>query len=442
LVFGGLIARESEMRPDFAQIVMRRIEALGRVSDERGRLTRTFCSPAMGRAHKLVGEWLRAAGMDVRTDAIGNLIGRYAALSPESKALGPKSRAEKDRASVGGDRKVFLLGSHLDTVRDAGKFDGPLGVLVAIACVERLRASKIRLPFAIEVVGFADEEGVRYQSTYLGSRVLAGTFDRQDLKRTDRKGVTMAEAIRKFGGNPGGLRRARLDPKRILGYAEIHIEQGPVLEQKDLAVGVVTAIAGQTRARVRFLGRAGHTGTVPMKMRRDALCAASEFVLAVEEYAKRIQGLVATVGDITALPGASNVIPGETSLSLDVRHEDDRIRKAACARLCDRARDIGQARGVAMDWKVVQDTRSVRCDLRFRKLLDGAVKRYQGESLLLPSGAGHDAAAMAGITPVAMLFVRCKRGISHHPDESVLVRDIRAAIDVMTEFLQQLCPPK
>jgi allantoate deiminase len=315
-------------------------------------------------------------------------------------------------------------------------------VLAAIAGVERLRASNIQLPFAIEVVGFADEEGVRYQSAYLGSKVLTGTFDTKDLKRADGKGVTMAEAIRKFGGNPGGLGRARLDPRQLLGYAEIHIEQGPVLEQKGLAVGVVTAIAGQTRVRVRFLGHAGHAGTVPMKRRRDALCAASEFVLAVDDYAKRVEGLVATVGEITALPGASNVIPGEASLSLDVRHENDSVRIAACARLRDRARDIGQSRGVAMKWEMVHETRSVVCDPRFTKLLDGAVKRHQSESLLLPSGAGHDAGAMAAITPVTMLFVRCKGGISHHPDESVSIRDIRAAIDVMTEFLQLIQPPK
>src|SRR5258708_3522137 len=266
------------MRAELANVVMKRLEALGRISDEQGRLARTFCSPAMRRANDLVGGWMRAAGMDVRTDAIGNLIRRYAAFGPRTKV---HRRAGETPALL------FLLGSHLDTVRDAGKFDGPLGVLVAIACVERLRAGKIRLPFAIEVVGFADEEGVRYQSSYLGSRVLAGTFNAEDLERRDAEGISMAGALRNFGGNPDALGSARLDPKRLVGYAEVHIEQGPVLEQEKLGLGVVTAIAGQTRAKVRFLGRAGHGGTVPMKIRRGALCAASEVVLAGGSGVKR-----------------------------------------------------------------------------------------------------------------------------------------------------------
>jgi allantoate deiminase len=419
------------MSKALATTVMQRLEALGRISDDPARLTRTFCSPAMRRANNLVGSWMRQAGMTVRKDAIGNLIGSYDGESPKSKVQSPKS-------SQNPAAKTLLLGSHLDTVRDAGKFDGPLGVLTAIACVQQLHDTKTRLPFAIQVIGFADEEGVRYQSTYLGSKVLAGTFNLGDLKHKDAKGVTMAEAMRNFGGKPKALASAKLDRNRLLGYVEVHIEQGPVLEEKDLPVGVVTAIAGQTRAEYHFFGRAGHAGTVPMNLRRDALCAASEFVLAVEAHARATRGLVATVGQLTALPGAGNVIPGQVSLSLDVRHADDSARRQACAELAKHAKDIAKTRGMEVKAQVRHQARSVACDPRLSNLLAQTVKRHQRACVSLPSGAGHDAAAMAAITPVTMLFVRCKAGISHHPDESVSAKDVRVAIAVMNDFLKTL----
>ena len=403
---------------DLAKTVMQRIDALAQISEEAGKLTRTFASPAMKNANELLGDWMREVRMAVRTDAIGNLIGHYPAATP--------------------DGKILLLGSHVDTVRDAGKFDGPLGVLVAIACVQSLSTSKTRLPFAIEVVGFCDEEGARYQSTYLGSRVLAGTFDFADLKLTDARGISMAEAIRDFGGDSDGITGAKVDPKRLLGYAEVHIEQGPMLEKKNLAVGVVSAIAGQTRARVRFVGEAGHAGTVPMNLRRDALCAATEFVLAVEALAQNRGGLVATVGEIVVLPGASNVIPGEARLSLDVRHPDDTVRTKAGGDLRQRAEEIAAERGVTFKWEPMHQTAAVICDRRLTVLLENAVRRQQKEAPLLTSGAGHDSAAMAAICPVAMLFVRCKGGISHNPAESASEKDVNVAIAVMQDFLKML----
>ncbi|MFO1515266.1 MAG: allantoate amidohydrolase [Verrucomicrobiota bacterium] len=403
---------------DLAKLVMQRIDALAQISEDAGKLTRTFASSAMKRANELVGSWMREAGMAVRTDAIGNLIGHYPAAQP--------------------DGKILLLGSHLDTVRDAGKFDGPLGVLVAIACVQHLSETKKRLPFAIEVIGFADEEGVRYQSTYLGSRALAGTFNAEDLKCVDAKGIPMAAAIREFGGNPEAMASAKADASRLLGYAEVHIEQGPVLEKKNLAVGVVSAIAGQTRARVSFIGQAGHAGTVPMNLRRDALTAAAEFVLAVESLAQNRGGLVATVGEIVALPGASNVIPGETRLSLDLRHPDDVVRSKAGEELRQCAEEIAAERGVAVRWELVHQTGAVVCDRRLTLLLENAVKRQQKEAPLLASGAGHDAAAMSALCPVAMLFVRCKGGISHNPAESATGADVAVAIGVMNDFLKSL----
>jgi allantoate deiminase len=395
--------------------IMQRINALAKISEEQGALTRTFASSAMRRANDLVAAWMRDAGMTVREDAIGNLIGRYEGTEPNAKTL--------------------LLGSHLDTVRDAGKFDGPLGVVLAIACVENLKG---RLPFAIEVVGFCDEEGVRYQSTYLGSRVFAGSFNLKDLRRADAKGVLMSEAIKAFGGVPQKISQARLNPKTLLGYVEVHIEQGPVLENKNLSVGVVTAIAGQSRIKLTITGKAGHAGTSPMSLRQDALCAAAEFILAVERYAQENEGLVATVGQIQNMPNACNVIPGEVTISVDVRHQRDAVRRNAVKQLATIRKSLEQKRSVKTKWQVVQETDSVPCSLALSNLLQTAVTKQQRKAIQLASGAGHDAAVMAQITPVAMLFVRCKGGISHHPDESVETADVQVALETMNDFLTQL----
>ena len=388
------LIREIRGSPSDAKRVMSQANELGAISDEAGRLTRTFHSPAMQRANALVGAWMRAAGLEVREDAAFNLIGRWPSKNPRAKTL--------------------LLGSHLDTVRDAGKYDGPLGVLAALAVVERLRAEKIALPFHIEVIGFSDEEGVRYQTTYLGSRSMAGTLTKRDLALIEEKGIE----------------RAKRDRRDLLAYAEVHIEQGPVIEAEKLAVAVVTGIAGQTRACIEFIGRAGHAGTTPMKLRRDALCAAAEFILAVERC-----GVIATVGQIDAQPGASNVIPGHAALSLDVRHLDDARRISAVEKLRASAATIAQKRGVRLAWKPVQQTASVACDPGLVSLFKSAVANHQPRVLALPSGAGHDAAAMSAVCPVAMLFVRCEGGVSHHPAESVQTADVAQAIAVLHDFV-------
>ena len=403
---------------DPAANIMARIEALARISDDAGCLTRTFCSPAMRRAYALVASWMRAAGMKVREDAIGNLIGHYPGATRHSKTL--------------------LFGSHLDTVRNAGKFDGPLGVILAIACVEHLRRNQIRLPFAIEVCGFADEEGVRYQSACLGSRAVAGLLTQADLRRKDARGISMADAIRRFGGQPARLKQVRFDASRLLGYVEAHIEQGPVLENENAAVGIVTAIAGQSRFQFTFTGRAGHAGTIPMRLRRDALCAAAEFILTVEGYAARKAGLVATVGQIRAEPNASNVIPGTVTLTLDVRHQTDSARRSAGAQFQRLTRQITASRRVRVSSQFVQQTPSVACSRKLSGLLERAAKLHQPQIIRLPSGAGHDAAILAGITPAAMLFIRCKGGISHHPDESASRQDVQLAFLVLNDFVRLL----
>jgi allantoate deiminase len=375
---------------------MRRCDALGRISEEPNRLTRTFASLAMRRANKLVGSWMREAGMSVHEDAAFNLLGRW----------------DSDQRGA----KTFLLGSHLDTVRDAGKYDGPLGVLAAIAAVQLLRERGTKLPFNLEIVGFSDEEGVRYQTAYLGSNAFAGTLKPADLARIEEKQIVKARRRDAF-----------------LGYAEVHIEQGPVLEAKNLPVGVVTAIAGQSRVRVELHGMAGHAGTVPMELRRDALAGAAEFVLAAERC-----GVTATVGKLEVAPGASNVIPGKVLLTLDVRHQSDTRRLAAVRSLRAKARGNARARGLKLVWAPVQENRAVQCDKALAQIFSKCIARRGLEVLKLPSGAGHDAVVLSKICPVAMLFVRCQGGVSHNPAESVKAADVRVAIEVLAEFIGNL----
>jgi allantoate deiminase len=401
-----------------AEIVMQRSDELAACSEEAERITRPFASAAMQKAHELLGHWMLEAGMHVSRDNIGNVHGRY------------------EGATQGGP--TLLMGSHLDTVRGAGKYDGMLGVLVAIAVVQVLHDAGRRLPFAIEVIAFADEEGLRFASTYLGSRAVAGTLSPADLNLVDAKGTTLAQAITDFGGDPTRIGDDRWHGGDLIGYIETHIEQGPVLESRLIPVGVVTAIAGQNRYAMTLRGESGHAGTVPMNGRRDALTAAAEIVLAVEEAAVARPGLVATVGKMDVYPGASNVIPGQVDLSLDVRHADDATRVETCARILERAEDIGVERNVAMTVKPVAENAAVPCSPRLSELLARAIEDARLEVLKLPSGAGHDGVVISSLTEFAMLFVRCKGGVSHHPAESVTADDVGVAIDVLGHFLERL----
>lgn len=395
---------------------MERCDLLASISEEPDRLTRRFATDAMRRANELAAAWMRDAGMAVRQDNIGNLIGRY----------------------YGSGAGTLVLGSHLDTVRDAGRYDGPLGVMVAIACVQALQDQGKQLPFAIEVVAFADEEGLRYGTSYLGSKAYTGTFDPAYLNLCDADGISMREAISAAGGDPDAIPLDKRNRDDLLGYCEVHIEQGPVLEAQGLPGGVVSAIAGQTRATITFRGEAGHAGTVPMSMRRDALTAAAEFVLAVEETARAEPGLVATVGQLAVQPGASNVIPGETTVSLDLRHAEDAIRERALALVYDKAEEIAAKRGVSLTHRLIQENSAMRCDPHLTTLFAEAIVSLGHEPLHLVSGAGHDAVTMSQITPIAMLFVRCKGGVSHNPAESVEVEDVAVAIEVLSRFLRQM----
>jgi allantoate deiminase len=367
-----------------AATVLERCARLGEISEEPGLLVRRYRSDAMRDANALVGGWMREAGLDVREDAVGNLIGR--------RGSGP----------------ALMLGSHLDTVRDAGRYDGPLGVLVALAAAERVPEA------TVEVVGFADEEGLRFGTAYLGSAAMAGRFDPAWPARRDADGVALADVL------PGDPANAARDPGELRGYAEVHIEQGPVLERLGEPLGVVTAIIGQSHAEVRFTGEAGHAGTVPMDARRDALAAAAEWVLAVEG--------TGTVGRLAVEPGARNVIPARATMTLDVRHTDDERRLASVASLRERAREIADRRRVELAWEDTGDIPAVA--------MDECLAAAFGVAPRVQSGAGHDAATIASITPAAMLFVRCRGGISHHPAESVEEADVAAAIDALERFLR------
>jgi allantoate deiminase len=399
-----------------ARRVMERCDLLGNISEEPGLIVRPYGSQAMNEANNIVAGWMREAGMTTRRDEIGNLIGRY----------------------EGTGERTLIFASHLDTVRDAGKYDGILGVMVALACVQQLHDRGERLPFAVEVVAFADEEGLRFGTTFLGSSAYAGAFDSRRLTLEDHDGVSLARAVRAFGGDPDVLEGNGRGSGDLIGYCEVHIEQGPVLEEKGLPVGVVTAINGQSRVRVNFTGEAGHAGTVPMEGRRDALCAAAEFVLEARSSAKAEPPAVATVGEISALPGAVNVIPGEVNHSLDLRHPDDAARERLRDHLERRAGEIAVSNGCAHRWQLRQETAAVPADPGLSALLERAVEDAGLEARRLPSGAGHDAAQMAEITPIAMLFVRCKKGISHNPEESVNEGDVAVAIAVMGRFLSLL----
>ncbi|MDB5077547.1 MAG: allantoate amidohydrolase [Chloroflexi bacterium] len=400
---------------DRATVLMARIDELAKFSEEPHRLVRRSLTPALQQANDLVASWMLAAGMTVRQDAVGNLVGTY--------------------AGVAGASKTLILGSHLDSVRDAGKYDGPLGVLAALACVERLHEEGQRLPFAVEVISFVDEEGLRFRTSYLGSSALAGSFNPSWLDYQDEQGVVLADALRRFGGDPADIASCRRNSDDLLGYCEVHIEQGPVLEAEDLPVGVVDGIAGQDRLTVEFTGVAGHAGTVPMARRHDALCAAAELVLAVERTGQATDGLVATMGQIAAEPGASNVIPGHVTLSLDVRHRDDAVRTRAVAALHDEATAIAQRRGVHLVWTSMQSTPAVPCSPQLIGRLAHAIEELGFKVQHLTSGAGHDAVPMASLTDAAMLFVRCKGGISHNPAESVRLDDVNVSLETLYRFV-------
>jgi len=406
--------------PPSASRIWERCDALARCSEQPDGLTRIFLSDEQRAVNDLVLGWMREAGMSARLDAIGNCVGRYEGERPGLPAL--------------------LLGSHLDTVRDAGRYDGMLGVVSAIECVHALHERSHRLPFAIEVFGFADEEGVRFGSTLLGSRAVAGDFDPSLLERADQDGVTMREALVKFGLDPAQVGRCARKRDDVLAYAELHIEQGPVLEAEKLPVGVVTAINGANRYRVQIDGIAGHAGTVPMRLRQDALAAAAECVLAIEKRCTSEPDLVGTVGKLATHPGATNVIPGKVVFTIDVRSPRDDHRHAAAADIRRMMEEICARRGVALAIDPTHEGHTATCAPWLREQIGRAIAAEGLPVRELPSGAGHDGMALVDLTDIGMLFVRCKAGISHNPAEAVTLDDVATGARVFLRFIEDFRP--
>jgi allantoate deiminase len=415
----------------FGPALMQQADVLAAFTEDAPRITRIYLSPE----HKQAGDYLiglmREAGMDAGFDVLGNIVGRYTAADSAAR--------------------IVMTGSHQDSVRNAGKYDGLYGILTAIACVKDLHMRGKRLPYTLEVIGFCDEEGVRFGATLIGSKAMAGAFDPAWLDKTDANGITMREAIRNFGGDPDAWQSLDRRNKNVAVFVESHIEQGPVLLNEHLSVGVVTAIAGATRLRATVTGLAGHAGTVPMGQRQDALTAAAEMILYVEHHCNEqtdAAGLggasvVGTVGVIEARPGAVNVIPQDVSFTIDVRSGDDATRRRAVAALRAQFSVIATRRKVEMELTAFYEADAAPCDTALQQQLARAITAQGVAVRHLPSGAGHDAMVFPVVCPTAMLFVRCgNNGISHHPDEIMTAEDADVSTRVLLNFFEHLeLPP-
>ena len=407
--------------PRLGDIIAGRIDELAALSDEPEQLTRLYLGPAHRMAVAVVADWMREAGMSAHVDAVGNVVGRYDGQTLAAPAL--------------------ILGSHIDSVPAAGSYDGTLGVLVAIAAVEQLHASGRRMPFAIEVVAFGDEEGIRFPGTLTGSRALAGRFEPHLLDEADRDGISRRQALIDFGCDVGRIASLARDPTEVLGYLEVHIEQGPVLETEGRPIGIVTAINGATRGRIVVTGEGGHAGTVPMHLRRDAMTAAAEMILAIERRAVADDNLVATVGVLEVRAAAVNSVPAEVSFTLDVRSPSDELRLSVVRELQATFADIAKTRSVQVSVTLTYAAAAAPCDGHMTGVLAAAIERAGIDVRYLPSGAGHDALSFKDTFPFAMLFVRCRGGISHHPDEYASADDIDIAARILADSIAAFVPP-
>ena len=403
----------------FGPRIMQWAETIGAWSDDAGGLTCAYMTDAHRRTAAQLAQWMREAGMDVHIDAVGTVVGRYSALDPAARTL--------------------LTGSHYDTVRNGGKYDGRLGILLPIALVRHVHERGERLPCHLEVIGFAEEEGVRFKSTFLGSSAIAGRFNPALLDQQDADGVTMRQALADAGHDPQAIAAIARDPASLLGFVEVHIEQGPVLLERGLPLGVVTAIAGSSRYLVELAGLASHAGTTPMGMRKDAAAAAAEIVLLVEQRCSAAPSLVGTVGQLAVPGGSVNVVPGGCRLSLDIRAADDAVRLAAVDDVLAGISAICTRRGIEARIDKLLEAQAAPCAPHLMRQLGDAVERAGLPRFDLPSGAGHDAMQMAAITDVAMLFTRCGNGgISHNPLETMTADDAELAAEVLLDFLRAM----
>lgn len=404
-----------------AKRIMQRMEALAACSSSVRGVTRLAFTDESEQANSLVSQWMMEAGMTVRRDELGNLIGRYEGRRP--------------------DAPILLIGSHLDSVAEGGKFDGILGVITGIEAVQTLFEQDTRLEHPMEIIGFCDEEGARFHTTFLGSRAMTGSLTEADFQCCDPDGMTLFDAMKKVGLEPMQYKRAARDPQTLLGYMELHIEQGPILEKMGQSCGVVSGIASQSRYTFQIGGLAGHAGTVPLPMRKDALAGAAEIIQAIEAIALQHPGLVATVGKLSIQPGASNVIPGLVEGTLDIRCMDEEKKLEALQAIIETSHQISDRRGLNCIFTKVMDSSAVSCSPRLIRTIQSVLEDYQMNPTPLVSGAGHDAMAMSSITDVGMIFIRCKDGISHQPDEYVSLEDIQMGARVLLDVILRLNQP-
>ncbi len=410
-----------QVQLDFGPAIMHWADVIGAWSDADDGLTCSYMTSAHRRTAAQLAEWMCEAGMQAHVDAVGNVVGRYASDRPDAKTL--------------------ITGSHYDTVRDGGKYDGRLGILLPLAVVRQLHRHGERLPFHLEVIGFAEEEGVRFKSTFLGSNAVTGRFDMAQLDAVDADGVSMRAALAEAGHDAGAIAAIARDPATVLGFVEVHIEQGPVLLEHGLPVGVVTAIAGSSRYLVELTGLASHAGTTPMNMRKDAAAAAAEIVLMVEKRCGGQASLVGTVGQLEVPNGSVNVIPGQCKLSLDIRAANDAVRLAAVQDVLDAIDGICGRRHVEASVRQVLSAQAAPCAPWLMEQLGAAVERAGVPRYDLASGAGHDAMAMAKMTDVAMLFTRCGNGgISHNRLETMTADDADISARVLLDFFRNFKP--
>ncbi|SJL83850.1 allantoate amidohydrolase [Vibrio palustris] len=399
-----------------ANQIMDQADILATFSADDNGLTRAYLTQQHQQAHQQLQKWMQDAGLVSWEDSVGNQWGRKVSANPTQPTL--------------------IIGSHSDTVTNAGKYDGNLGVLLGIAALAQLR--NVEFPFHIDVVAFADEEGTRFNTTLIGSSAVAGIYPTEWLTVTDSDGVTIGDAMRKFGLDPTNIASAARKASDVLAYLEVHIEQGPVLEANNRALGVVTGIAGAKRYEFIVKGFAGHAGTVPLPLRQDALCGAAEMIQYIESYASQ-HNMVATVGVCHTPQGAVNVIPGETRFTLDIRSDDQAKLDHAAQELLKRLHLIAEHRHLQLNASNIYDAPAVLCDETLRQSWGEAVETITGQTpLYLSSGAGHDGLAMASLTKVGMLFVRCEKGISHHPAESVNASDVGVALQTLVAMIESM----
>lgn len=404
------LAKEHSLR------AVERCNILAQISEMKSGILRQYLTPAHKQCNQQVAKWMQQAGLKTWQDEVGNQWGRLSTNNPKAKSL--------------------IIGSHLDTVPNAGAYDGILGVLLAIEIAELANAQQLPLPFHLDIVGFADEEGTRFGTTLIGSKAIAGQFQSEWLDIRDANNITMAEALTEFGLSPESVNKATLDSEQVSAYWEVHIEQGPVLEAGDYSIGVVSAIAGAKRAIISFTGQAGHAGTTPMTMRQDALTAAAELVLAIEDIAKSsLNNEVATVGQIKCKPGATNVIAGYCEISLDARAQTVTDLQNLLNKISTQADQIASKRQLNINWQWTHQAEPVPCAENIQTLFKDACVLNKIPAPTLPSGAGHDAMALSDFCSLGMLFIRSPGGISHHPKETVISSDVENALTVLYSAL-------